>query len=78
MIRVDSITRLPANFAEFADEIASGLAALYGPAAAFSYLETGPAAVNAALAHPSVTGCAVLDDEGAQAMLMGVLRDGLA
>ncbi len=78
MIRVESITRLPANFAEFADEIASGLAALYGSAAALSYLETGPAAVNASLRHPSVTGCAVLDDEGAQAMLLGVLRDGLA
>lgn len=77
-MRIERITDLPKNFDEFVVEIAGGLAGLYGPAAAEAYAENGPAGVAASLAHPQVTGYAAIGEEGAEALLIGVIRNDLA
>lgn len=78
MKRIEVIRSLPGNFYEFVEEIAGGLAGLYGPAAGAAYMEFGPAGVAASLAHPQVTGCALNGPSGAEAMLMGIVRNDLA
>jgi ribosomal protein S18 acetylase RimI-like enzyme len=48
------VARVPENVSEFIDEIATGLADLYGPDAATQYRRAAPHALRAALLHPAV------------------------
>lgn len=79
MIRVDAIRRPPVNFAAFVDEVADGLVALYGPAAAADYRKKAPVGLASSLGHPAVHAWAATDGGGAeaQAMLVAAVRDGI-
>ena len=68
--------RLPANFGAFIDEIAPGMAALYGEKAGRHYRRTARRAVRAMLAHPDLEALAVCDGADALGLLFALHRGG--
>jgi [ribosomal protein S18]-alanine N-acetyltransferase len=74
-VHIRLITRPPHNFSEFIEEVAEGLAELYGPAAGGAYRRIGPKAVQATMRSPEVrTWCAEVDGEPA-AIAMALFRE---
>jgi len=74
MIRVDRANGLPENFGEFVDEIAEGLAGLYGEAAAAQYREVADRAVLATMEHPDVDALVARSGGEAAGMLFAASR----
>lgn len=56
MTKLTRLSELPANFEDFVEEVAAGMAELYGPAAADEYRDQAGHRFGAALQHPQVTG----------------------
>lgn len=79
MPRIDAIRRPPANFGAFVDEVADGLVALYGPAAAADYRKKAPLGIASSLGHPAVRAWAAVEEgrADAQALLVSAVRDGI-
>lgn len=69
MYRLDRISSLPSNFDEFVDEIARGLAPLYGKKTAECYRDTAKAGVLFTIRQPCVDALALFDGKEAAAML---------
>lgn len=74
MLSVRRLEGLPDNFDKFVDEIATGLAGLYGPRAAEAYRRTAPNTVGAAISHPSVEAVAVDDGPQVAGFLLALTR----
>ena len=75
VLSLKRIHELPPNFGEFAEEVAQGLAGLYGPHAAAAYREIAEHGVRAAIEHPSVDAIAVWEGKGVAGFLLGTLRE---
>lgn len=78
MLDLTPIDRLPANFDEFAEEIAEGLTALYGEQARSHYLKAARPSFQAAVVHSDVDAYAVFDGKTAAGLLMAVTRGAVA
>jgi ribosomal protein S18 acetylase RimI-like enzyme len=80
MALIEAIRRPPDNFSAFVDEVAEGLATLYGPAAADDYREKATTAIQASLPHPAVRAWTAADPaapDKAHAMLVSAVREGV-
>ncbi|MDZ4857802.1 MAG: GNAT family N-acetyltransferase [Candidatus Hydrogenedentes bacterium] len=80
MVRVEPIRIPPVNFDMFVEEVAAGLASLYGEAAAHDYRQKAPVAIQSSITHPAVNAWAAFnnaDDGIARAMLVSAVRDGI-
>ncbi len=75
---IEIIRQLPANFDDFVEEIAAGLASVYGAKAAHHYRENAARALGTSMAHPAITTWAVLDGSRTIALLMAVVRQNVA
>jgi ribosomal protein S18 acetylase RimI-like enzyme len=74
MFRLEHLRRLPSNAVAFVDEIAEGIAGLYGIEAAAQYRATGIPALQSAIDHAGVDVIAVQEDRCAAGILMTYVR----
>ncbi|MBI4557612.1 MAG: GNAT family N-acetyltransferase [Candidatus Hydrogenedentes bacterium] len=77
MLHLRRIKEVPPNYGEFVDEVAAGLAGLYGPPAAEEYRCEAVRLLQTALGNPLVDAVAFRDGSRVAALLLAVLRDSI-